>query len=74
MSNNQEVSFWTMIPLTFQMKLLFKSEEKGLKLMLAQKLLVLRTRNPRRTSLMQPILKTFLLLLPREKEEKETPL
>jgi len=55
------------------MKLLFKSEERGLILMLAQKLLVLRPRNPRRTSLKHPILTAVLLLPPKRKEEKENP-
>ena len=29
LSKNQEVSLWTMISLTFQMKPLFKSDERG---------------------------------------------
>jgi len=63
-----------MILLMFLMKLLSKSEEREPSLMIAQKLLVFRLRNPRRTSLKHPILTAFLLLLPREKEEKENPL
>ena len=57
------------------MKLLSESEEREPNLLRAQKLQVFRPRNPRRTSLKHPILLTaFLLLLPREKEEKENPL
>ena len=48
--------------------------EREPSLMMAQKLLVFRPRNPRRTSLNHPILTAYLLLLPREKEEKENPL
>jgi len=43
-------------------------------LMLVQKPLVLRPRNPRKTSLKHPILTAVLLQPPREKEEKENPL
>ena len=52
------------------------SEERGLRLMLAQKLLVLKPRNLRRTSLKHPTSTAcmLLLLLLRGKEVKENPL
>jgi len=63
-----------MIPLISLMRLLLESEERGVRLMLAQKLLVLRPRNLRRTSLKHPTLTACLLLLPKGKAVKENPL
>jgi len=61
-------------PNVFQMKSLFKSEGRGLLLMLVQKPLVLRPRSLRKTRLKHPILTTALLQSPKGKEEKENPL
>jgi len=63
-----------MIPLTSLMRLLLESEERGVSVMLAQKLLVLRPRNLRKTSLKHPTLIACLLLLLGGKEVKENPL
>jgi len=56
------------------LKSLSKSGGRGLILMLAQKLLVLRLRSQGKTSLKYQLLTTVLLLFQRGKEEKEKPL
>jgi len=63
-----------MIPLTSLMRLLSESEERGLRLMFVQKLLVLRPRNQSWTSLKQLTSTECLLMLPRGKGVKENPL
>ena len=73
-ARNQVESFWIKIPLTSLMRLLSESEEKGPRLMIIQKLLVLRPRNKSWISLKQPTMTACLLLLPRGKEVKENPL
>jgi len=57
--------------LLLQLKPLSKSEGRGLLLMMAQELLVLRLRSQGKTSLKHLTLTTHLLLFPRGKEEKE---
>ena len=56
------------------LKPLSKSEGRGLLLMMAQELLVLRLRSLGKTSLKHQPLTTPLLLFPRGKEKKEKPL
>ena len=71
MPRNQEESFRIKTPLTSLMRLFSESEEKGPRLMMIQKLLVLRPRNKSWISLKQPTMTACLLLLPREREVKE---
>ena len=59
-----------MIPLMFLMRLLSESEEREPRMMMAQKLLVFRPRNQRKTSLKHPTLTACQEVVGRAEEEE----